>query len=936
MGRRSSNNMNSTHSSRLSRVWRWCVNPNNQRKVERGLILCVFFWVMYWAACDPNQARPPSSALLRYVWDGVIDKMYDTRGADDVDNNNNNNNKVILDKVKKHAPFVEPLNATEILMREALMEPVIVRGEMRGKWKTKDPLRRYNGDNGMRSTASFKSENEKNNVPPFNGTLVPRFNLDRTPPKNKPHYSSLVNNIRRRLPPAVIRGVMHDRNPNFEEQFKRVMNIAEVESVEYFDQHFENSNYVVDVGATAESTYNWYKTGMLANMGSVNKLSPDALPPFHSRVSENINDDVHAWMNLCVTCDGDGNAPDTASSSPSLLFEDKRDTQFYWMGFPTMHEQITDARLVVYDPVTSFGVKTRVLPMKVTDLVTNVVLNDGETPFRFIPGYDAEGDDAGADGAAAAAPAEEQEPNGFGGFKGAESPCPRETCNTPMGWIAQPEEGSTTFDSTVQLRTANFFAGPNAGRVVIMVDDKYVMFVLAEQATIKLTGLETGTHNLTMSLFLRPGSPDPYVIARSSFKFINMTEERLTHCDEDIMSMYNPFVTSNLFSLRANQRRKVAPVLDILSPSINHKLLDSNYDVVFLFDFNCMDQDFDYSCGRRSLEEDFKVEIFLDEKLIIKNHTIDVGVLNSIPMPQNLEFGEHEISLLIFQTQFSGSGKSMSLPIIGNSTYFAKYDVATILRTIDKGIEDLRQDGQTSKDPWTRLEAVQRTLKDGNANNYVIFGTHVFTPQHLSLVTETYTKGGGSTIIYYNMAMYESAHWITNNLTPILIPEDTTLELVITIPENSTCMSDSNVQSTILRSNEAPHNIANVYRPLEKNSCGVGHYGDIIIPLSTYNGRIRLTGMGTGHFSFKFQMLDNRRQLVRQQINPHFASMISSWTTTVNNMTAQGVSYEGDMIMWEDSKETVKCWTLVQSGTVEEVSKKILTSLRCLSIPFPL
>ena len=163
--------------------------------------------------------------------------------------------------------------------------------------------------------------------------------------------------------------------------------------------------------------------------------------------------------------------------------------------------------------------------------------------------------------------------------------------NTPVGWIAEPEDGVVTYDSTVMLHTSNFYAGPNAGRVVLMVDDRYVVNLISEHTSLKLTGLDSGTHNLTMSIFLRPNSPDPYTIARTTFTYVNITE-----MGEESGGVANPISTTDLFFLRSNLKRKVIPILEILSPSPNHKLLYSEYGVTFLFDFLCEEGE---RCGQR-------------------------------------------------------------------------------------------------------------------------------------------------------------------------------------------------------------------------------------------------------------------------------------------------------------------------------------------------
>ena len=256
------------------------------------------------------------------------------------------------------------------------------------------------------------------------------------------------------------------------------------------------------------------------------------------------------------------------------------------------------------------------------------------------------------------------------------------TTNTPIGWISSPQSGSTTFDSTIFLHTSNFLAGPNAGRITLTLDDSYTTHLIAEEAVVKLSGLTTGRHNLTMSVYLRPGSPEPYTIERCWFNYVNLKEESGKHLGEYIESLYHPVKTSDLFELRAQQKKKAVPILEIISPTHNHKILEPEYSVVFLFDFICDDEDGSVSgfCGRRSLENNFNADVYLDGKIVSSNYTVLVGEYTEIPMPSQTEFGEHTISILITQqTGFAGVvgrdiPKPLRLPIAGNTTYFSKYE----------------------------------------------------------------------------------------------------------------------------------------------------------------------------------------------------------------------------------------------------------------------
>ena len=92
---------------------------------------------------------------------------------------------------------------------------------------------------------------------------------------------------------------------------------------------------------------------------------------------------------------------------------------------------------------------------------------------------------------------------------------------------------------------------------------------------------------------------------------------------------------------------------------------------------------------------------------------------------------------------------------------------------------------------------------------------------------------------------------------------------------------------------EPQHNLANEYREI-RGGGECGFHGDLVVPLTTQAGRIRLRGMGTGHYTFRFLMRDSRGILIHQGINKLYPDVLSSFTVTFNNMTQQGVKYPGE------------------------------------------
>jgi len=79
-----------------------------------------------------------------------------------------------------------------------------------------------------------------------------------------------------------------------------------------------------------------------------------------------------------------------------------------------------------------------------------------------------------------------------------------------------------------------------------------------------------------------------------------------------------------------------------------------------------------------------------------------------------------------------------------------------------------------------RLEGVQRALRGNTDHNYVLHGTHIFSPQNGAYLTETKDSkkaAGGSLVLYYNIPVFEEQHYSKHNLSLLRMPEDARIEM---------------------------------------------------------------------------------------------------------------------------------------------------------------
>jgi len=70
----------------------------------------------------------------------------------------------------------------------------------------------------------------------------------------------------------------------------------------------------------------------------------------------------------------------------------------------------------------------------------------------------------------------------------------------PYATVSKPANGEYVMHSGIEISTANFHAGPGGGRMVLTLDEKYYTYLLSENATVTLQGLEVGEHNITVQV----------------------------------------------------------------------------------------------------------------------------------------------------------------------------------------------------------------------------------------------------------------------------------------------------------------------------------------------------------------------------------------------------------------------------------------------------
>ena len=82
---------------------------------------------------------------------------------------------------------------------------------------------------------------------------------------------------------------------------------------------------------------------------------------------------------------------------------------------------------------------------------------------------------------------------------------PETSCenNLPYAFLKTPGADAVTGDATITFGSGNFYPSPTTGRIHLILDETLYIPVLTPSATVKLTNLAPGLHNITIQMFLR-------------------------------------------------------------------------------------------------------------------------------------------------------------------------------------------------------------------------------------------------------------------------------------------------------------------------------------------------------------------------------------------------------------------------------------------------
>ncbi len=705
------------------------------------------------------------------------------------------------------------------------------------------------------------------------------------------------------------------------------MRLATIRSVQDLDEEFGDHQYEFDVQASAEALYKWQTPPTLDDYSSNSNLYFDksltgpqpsyymppatsSLPPFHhhpydvsseAEFNKQWKTSSHAHMTLCISCSSGMLSPDDFSTKldyrvhtgvgeaagktkKTSKSSNKTKTtltpgsfprlSYYWRGEETRFPVSSEVVVVYNEDGETRSEKKNVLFLNVSSLSLSPHSRDapgGEAlgGFRAVP-----------------SPTEDSITYKY---HNAKVPLPTGTPQVHL-WDLDDHHHF----ATIKLSTNNFYAGVNGGRLQLILDESHTAIVVAEEATIKLSGLSQGYHNLTVHLYTRPLSTNPFFMSDYLHFYVAGNEK-----DVELQA------TELIATKRNDDKPLIEPVLEIVSPladsGIVYSWIGVDCSVDFLFDFKCHDTN--SMCGQKWPRQEFNVDLYLDDELV-KSKIVFPGQFSSIPLPRGrMTTGTHTATILATQDVFAAG----ALPIAGASSTFSFHNISEHSLVMQPEVL-LRS--TTSQDPIDRLGSVQRALNENTRHNFVTKGMHVFSPESGANIEERFTVGGGALNIFFDIPFLNAKETDGNKL--LQVPRDCTIEMILSVPESSTC-SDK-----VHRKSRGIKRIGGPAKGVEKDTCG-GYHGEISLPLESPRGRVKLRNVGNGLHTVRFRILDSQGSPILTHPSmkeSKFVDTLASVSFTFNNHTLLNIR---DDMPWENTELTTELWNIVQSGTVNDL-----------------
>jgi hypothetical protein len=513
---------------------------------------------------------------------------------------------------------------------------------------------------------------------------------------------------------------------------------------------------------------------------------------------------------------------------------------------------------------------------------------------------------------------------------------------------------------TLYLEGLNFAPGPEGGRLVVILDETYHATIMSHRVHLTLPNLSTGHHNLTAQIYTDDSQKKPVFVSEViRIYYDDIVGDLITVNSilEGYMDSGNsggshddrPHGDGNFASDDAanvaSDPRTIAPELTILSPRRNEFVTHLDATVDFIFDYKCSENLNGVMVPSRcntTTPMRYHADLYMNDVLLVGEKAISPGVYSSIPIPgvRNLGTGVQQLSLIVttdtptallsadLKPSSSSKHSSSALPLAGKSTSFHYMDISRDIALSESAATN-RVNPAQSPDFIYRLDAVQRSLNSNNKHGFVKRGMSIFSPENGSVLSERYTNGGGGLMVFYDIPWLDNLDDEYTGDDPqsyyfvphIRVPRDASIEMIVSIPENSTCVDKLYTKKSTSKK-KAP-SLKGAARSVFKNKCG-GYYGEVTIPLASKRGRVNLRGLGNGLHHVRFRLIDKagnpiylKSSLLKGDATPAAKiDTIASVSFTFNNYTLQNIR---DDMPWENTDLTTELWNVVQSGTVEDL-----------------
>ena len=245
---------------------------------------------------------------------------------------------------------------------------------------------------------------------------------------------------------------------------------------------------------------------------------------------------------------------------------------------------------------------------------------------------------------------------------------------------------------------------------------------------------------------------------------------------------------------------------------------------------------------RRDLKKDLTLDTYVNSSLVSTTKPVP-GAYASIPL--EVAGGDWDVKLVV---SFKQEGKTW-LPIAGAQTTVTFINATQSLRIADMA-------AKVSGTGLDSLRGIQRSLSRETRHGFVTKGIHIFSPEGGGFLEERYVKGGSSLQVLYDIPFLNVAYPFTSfEKAALLSTPPITVELVVTIPENSTCPSGKTVEDMATSSKKNKNKkVKGPPSGIKMDACG-GYYGEMALPLVSPLGSVSFRNLGFGQHYLRFRLL---------------------------------------------------------------------------------